>query len=619
MKNENILLGILAGLVLLDRGRAAVPGLGAIVDEAPTRGGSSCFDGKFSTYGPRHKGGVCSYHGGRIVVNKISPLQSIVSEVNKIYQTGKNESQLDKLTGEMMKIYFDEKGISVNKTNVKAQGRKYPEIAKELGLIAPAAIQIGLDNIRPAPELSTLLKQLENIKNRIRERIRLGRNQGGSAGAFNRDVANLQHTKDLILRDIKRFYPNYTGIGGFIGAIFPTIPGEWYECNDGTFSTSGSPYGCSWHGGLKTGEPIPTGGGAQSSALLIQDVPLTQINTRPEWFQNRADAYSTRSVENIVSAVLENRFVWSNFDPIQLWKADDGKLYILSGHSRKEAFKRLADMGASYDGRTFDSIPAKIETGLTLEQAQQVARESNTLGTPETVLERAAYYRRLRQTGNTTLRQLDEAAKRTEGRNAATVLALSFLNTGGKTYRALEALQAGDETSRGNLENIARWIGNARKSFPMLTDAHENEIYDWLVTGGGYGTSRGQISSERDFKAELQKIIFKRTEFGVFNQDEPLNILNSRYTSPVEAEYNRQLSEKQAEIRELEKEQKEKTRRYASASREDFRRIMQPVEAALRIKRQELQNLLLKKNDVLDAAKNQTSLFGFRRIYRRTA
>lgn len=393
-----------------------------------------------------------------------------------------------------------------------------------------------------------------------------------------------------------------------VGPIFPEVPGAFYECNNGTYTERNGKRACTWHGGLKSGEPIATGGGGSS---FVQDVPLSQIQSKPEWFQNRADAYSTRSVEAIVSAVLEGRFIWSNLDPIQLWKGPGGVLYILSGHSRKEAFKRLADMGVEYQGRRFDTIPAKVETGISLDEAKTVARQSNTLSTPETALERAAYYLRLRKTGDFTMRQLEDQAKRTEGRNANKVLAFSFLSTGGKTYNALQSLQNADAASFANIETVAQWIGNARKALPQLTNSHENELYDWLVQGGGYGTRPGQINSELAFKNELQKIIFKRTEFGVFNQNEPLNIQSARYALPAEAEFNAQVAELQRSIANAEKQKKEALRRYAKdASPAQMAKILEPIEAVLRRDGQELQRLILKKAEILEAAKNQGSLFG---------
>jgi acyl-CoA reductase-like NAD-dependent aldehyde dehydrogenase len=106
----------------------------------------------------------------------------------------------------------------------------------------------------------------------------------------------------------------------------------------------------------------------------------------------------------------------------------------------------------------------------------------------------------------------------------------------------------------------------------------------------------------------------KRTEFGVFNQNEPLNIMSARYTSPVEQEYNAQVAELQKSISDLEKQRKAALQRYAKdATPVQMAKILQPIEAALRRDGQELQRLLLNRNNIMDAAKNQASLFGLRR------
>ena len=99
-----------------------------------------------------------------------------------------------------------------------------------------------------------------------------------------------------------------------------------------------------------------------------------------------------------------------------------------------------------------------------------------------------------------------------EGANATKIIAFSFLNPNGKTFYALVALDSGDQTSKTNLSSIARWIGNARQNYPLLSNQHENELYEWLVDKKGYGTSKSQISSERDFKMRLASIINKRTK-----------------------------------------------------------------------------------------------------------
>lgn len=420
-----------------------------------------------------------------------------------------------------------------------------------------------------------------------------------------------------------------TRSGASIGAIYPKPPRNliFYRCNDGTYSTTGA---CNWHGGRKDDAPVKyqvvkkstsTPFLPASSAAPVQNtgvtlVPIQTIREKREWFQNRAAAYSERSVNNIVEAVQAGAFRWVNFDPVTLWADPTGKLFVLSGHSRLEAFNRLCKARATAEGRDFCNIPAKI-ADVSLDEAKRIALESNTLSTKETDLERAQYYRNLRLREGKSLSELRDIAKRLEGNNATKILAFSFLNPAGRTHNALVALENADQTSRGNIANIARWIGNARMSTPQLTDRHENELYEWLVDQRGYGTSKGQISNELEFKNRLASIINKRTQFGVL--DETLNIQSAIYRSPVEAEYDQQINAAREQVTTLEKQLKDKVTELArrGASEKQVQEITAGLEASLRRARVNLQNLLLAKGKVQEAAKNELSLFGIKGFTRR--
>lgn len=145
----------------------------------------------------------------------------------------------------------------------------------------------------------------------------------------------------------------------------------------------------------------------QNTAIASEFVPIKWIGTNKR-FQNRESDFSTRSVTNIIEAVKDGSFRWSNLDPIILWQPNRAveelkvfekerpRYYVLSGHSRLEAFRRLYDMQATAQGRDFGYIPAKIEVGISFEETQKIALNSNTLSTKETDIERAAYYRTLR-------------------------------------------------------------------------------------------------------------------------------------------------------------------------------------------------------------------------------
>ena len=400
--------------------------------------------------------------------------------------------------------------------------------------------------------------------------------------------------------------------------IYPDIIQWWYSCKDGAYSDHAGPGACRWHGGLVSPSPIESGGGG--SRLGVVDIPLARISTKPEWFQNRSEGFSVRSVDNIVNAVRSGTFSWGAFDPITVWESPDSELFVLSGHSRTEAFARLLAAGAVVDGRDFSRIPGKVLRGISEQEARRLAMESNTLATKESDLERAAYYRRLRLNDGMTGKDLDQAARRMEGRNANQILALSYLSTQGKTLAALAAMQEAEDQSRGIMANVARWIGNARRNFSQLTDGHENELYDFLITGRAYGTAKGQISNEREFLSRLQAVIDRRTTFGVFDQEKPLNILNLISKSPAEQTYDGQLEEARILINDLDKELKIKTASYAArgATEEKVRELTAGLEASLRRARIEYQNLLQARGRVVEAARNELSLFqvsGFPRGY----
>jgi len=397
--------------------------------------------------------------------------------------------------------------------------------------------------------------------------------------------------------------------------IFSDIPTQVWKCADGSYSDHEGRGACNWHGGIEREVTLfisKEKGGKAGSKVDVVDVQLEEIFINESWFQNRASAFSSRSVENIMDAVDEQKFKWVNFDPIILWlNPADGKLYILSGHSRTEAFHQLCRQAKLAEGKGFCAIPAKIIEGISLEEAQRIAMESNTLSTKETDLERAAYFRRIRNQEQLTFQQLKAMATRSEGRNANTIIAFSYLAPTGKAWNALEALENGQETSRTVINNVARWIGNARAKYPQLTDRHENELYDWLVLHKGYGTSQGQLNSELDFLNRLHSIINRRTEFGVFDQERPLNVMNTLSKSPTEATYDAQLAAAKADVSRLEKELKEKIAdlNRRDATEEQIRRLIAPIEADLRRAVVAHQNLVLAKQNILKSAQGERGLF----------
>lgn len=431
----------------------------------------------------------------------------------------------------------------------------------------------------------------------------------GPGGPFEKTPVPVYDAGSIFWKDA-----GYGNIAG-IGTIYPQIP-ALYECNDGTFTTSDSPRGCTRHGGKRSGTPVQLSDN-YSGLLNIRDVPLDAISIDRKLFQGREKAFSERSVLNIIQDVDTGRFLWENLDPIILWQSPDGKFYLLSGHSRLEAFRRLADRNATAQGKAFSLIPAKILQNVPVDVAQTVALESNTLSTKETDLERAAYYRRLRQEG-TPEKTVLEMAKKNEGLNWTNIYAYTFLSPSGSAWATLRQFAESEDTSATIAKSLGKWLGQARRQFPMLTNEHEGEIYRWLFEQKGYGTGRNQVSSEREFLERVGEFVQKNTFFGQFDTDKPLNIQNLLTKSPAEQEYDIQIDGAKREVQEAENDLRAKIRQLASAnaSKTEVQRITQPLETRLRNARLELQRLLQAREKVIEYSKSEPALFGCRRMFR---
>lgn len=353
-------------------------------------------------------------------------------------------------------------------------------------------------------------------------------------------------------------------------------------------------------------EPSASGSEPDAGVSLI---PLDRIFTDKALFQNREADFSEESVGRIVQAVKNGSFRMEVFDPVLLWKKPaDGRLYVLSGHSRTEAFRRLAKTNPA-----FRSIPAKT-ISVAETEAKKIARESNTLSTKESDLERAAYYRNLRTDG-TGEKELTELARANEGRNAAYLINLSHLNPQGDLWGQMRALSEAGEGQRTNLTIIGDWTGSARKSFPQLTGSHENEVSRWLVTKG-YGTKAGQFSSRQKFMERLAVSVQRNTAFGVFLSGKPLNIDSSITTGNREAEYQQQYSELLKAVAEAEKLLKEKTAHaYGEAAKKKVTQeradeVVKQYAMGYSAAKQKLNALVGSRDAFIQADRSQASLFG---------
>lgn len=408
-----------------------------------------------------------------------------------------------------------------------------------------------------------------------------------------------------------------------LGAIV-TKSTAFTQCADGTYSTA-KKYPCRTRGGVAKVQKAFMGrrGGATDACLSKYGfkyadtylVPLDQITTDEKRFQNRFTAFSSDSAGKIVAAVEQGRFNWGLFDPVILLKNPAYPKYVvLSGHSRTAAFRKLAQQKRKANGQGFAAIPAKIiETDL--DTAREIALNSNTLATPESVIERAAYYRSLIERG-TPREEVKKKVQATELKNWTLVWSLTYLNPRGKTMAALNALQGKDLTSNKNLEVIASWIGQTREAMPELSDFHENEMFDFLRME--YGKS---FSNLREFQQKVRTIIAQRqTMFETFKPDTPLNLFATTSKSSYQLEYEARERDLINKVRELDKEIKRKRTTLVqrlkgqglseTQRRAELDRILAPLESALKTQQIKLAELQRTKGDVLKAERSAPALFG---------
>jgi predicted ABC-type ATPase len=280
----------------------------------------------------------------------------------------------------------------------------------------------------------------------------------------------------------------------------------------------------------------------------VFELPRQDIRLDPARFQGRQGEYSEDTVNAIVSS--------GRFDPtvsaLVVWKdPDSGRYFLLSGHSRFEAAKRLYESGKQ-PGLT--SLPVKELLNATEEEAVEYATiESNRRGTEEGLISDLKAYRLAVNSGknatqlkrlfrpDTKLRKLQE---------------LSYLNPNGMF---IEQLAAPSQQSFPYLERNARWVGDMRRQLPALTNAHERELFDYL-----YGSKKALNLD----KAKFYDLVNNKVNRLDFDPELALNLHDrispTAYTDPL----NEQMRELDKEIDTAQKEIDTRRATMARASAE---------------------------------------------------
>lgn len=292
---------------------------------------------------------------------------------------------------------------------------------------------------------------------------------------------------------------------------------------------------------------------------------ISDIHTDEKRFQGR-DKLNEDAVERIAK-----NFNYKDQDPIHIWKdPKNGKYYVLSGHHRLEGAKRA-------DGITKVKVVDKSADFKTEEDAINFAkREANYNRTQETIIESANTLRDLinqerNETDKGKLEKIRTQIKdflRMLMANATSVRNLAYLNPKGKVISALKNLERSNDDTYNFVLGRAKWIGAVREKYPVITDEHERELFDSLMSEDGVKA----ITNKGDFLKKVGDIV-KSSDF---DAKLPINILNLTSKSYLETEWEEKMKELESEKKSYENKINELEKRFNDPTRDDFVNINDP-------------------------------------------
>ena len=279
----------------------------------------------------------------------------------------------------------------------------------------------------------------------------------------------------------------------------------------------------------------------------VKTIPLSDLYTDEKRFQNRKKL-NEEIVENIV-----NNFKPTDLDPLVVWyDKKQGKTFVLAGHHRFEALKRLKHKNVPVKFAN-DDYPTEADA---IRYAKEISNANRTLEEP---YERAAIYRKYREEGYSEKEINDKATL--EGKNRSYILNLSCLNPKGATMSTLvQFSQTQSKADKNEAERVADWIGQARRNAPELTDAHEKEMFDFLMN---------KEASKRT-TTKVKFLEYVRACWNPFEPTAPLNLARMKYQSEGEKQYDEEVERYKTLISDLQNNIGNLKDRFINPANKDF-------------------------------------------------
>lgn len=322
------------------------------------------------------------------------------------------------------------------------------------------------------------------------------------------------------------------------------------------------------------------------------DIDIRLINVDSDRFQNR-DKLDMQHVQEIAA-----NFVQSDFDPVVLWRDNGGKIWMLKGHHRLEAFRLMKK----------SHITAQFFNGIE-KKAIEYALNSNTTALNENDIERAKYYRGL--LSKIPISKVQEQANKAHRANGIYIVDLAHLSIKGKALHTLSAINdSTDKGTRNKLTSICSWIGHVCRKH-KLSLLQENECFNYLLERYSDKKKAGYFSSKNDFFAYIDAIIQRKKANNNYNTDNLLNLYNITEKTEIEKEYDSELSRLSANIKisQAELDEKRKELINCDATAEDIMRVLAKYEASVIVAQREYETYKSRGQQVKQAAKAQTNIF----------
>lgn len=317
-------------------------------------------------------------------------------------------------------------------------------------------------------------------------------------------------------------------------------------------------------------------------------VNTSDLKTHPS-FQNRDTPYSEESVNRIV----DQGWDWNKYNAIKAWREPGtGDLYTIN-HSRLEAADRLG----------IKTLPVDVIDTPSFDEAVELARNSNNLGTAETPVERAKMYRDMRA-GGASESDITKAADQYEGKNSLTIRSLSQLDPDSVALQNLR-LKGSDADTYRTLEEAAEWTGKVQAAFPEFNRQRQNEVYHYLLD------NRDDFRGINSFKDFVQRAYDVASVDGGFDPEKSLHLNKAKDIHPEEIAFSKRLNDSRKQYEAARKEyQDKKEEAIANGAGEDHPAV-EAKKIVAQVAESQYRDLLNNQKNILAKIRAQSeNLFG---------